>query len=130
MSIISANLVTQSAWQQLQLDRAQVAADQARLTARTLRAQANSAQAAATKAQSEADSLRSKSAQAQSAADQANLLLQLHTSLGQAATQVNTTITNTLPGSAPEQPGISTQTSKTVSDVEGKTVGALINTSA
>ena len=120
----SAVTISQSLWQQLQLQQVQQAATQAQQNARALQEQASDARAAANRAQETARQLEIKASQAQQTANQAvqNVVLtqlspRYQAQLGNASSLIAQGVQN-----AQVRLGI-----QPVSNAQGATAGSVIN---
>ena len=127
VSATSGTTISQSLWQQLQLQQVKRAAAQAEQDAQSLQKQADGARAAANRAEENARQLGVKASQAQTTASQAahNLAVtksssQYQAQLGNAATQVFRSVQNVYSGSQPQS----------MSNTQGQTIGTVVNVTA
>lgn len=119
--------VSQPLWQQLSVQQAQRAAQQAEVNARSLRSQASDARAEAVRAEDNARSLEIKADQAQSTASQAQHNLVVAKSSGQFDNQVNS-LTSSISSSI--QSSQVQNSTASVSNTQGQTIGTVVNVTA
>jgi hypothetical protein len=133
VSATSGTTISQSLWQQLQLQQVKRAASEAEQNARSLQTQADDARAAATRADESARQLELKASQAQTTASQAaqNLVVaksstQYQAQLGNASAQISQGVQSAQTQSQP-QPQPQPQP---VSNSQGQTIGTVVNVTA
>ena len=132
-SATSSSSVSQSIVQQLRLQEARRAADEAQFKAQALQAQANDAQQTADREQERARSLRVDASQAQAQAGQASQGLKAIQSLSQLTTSLSNVYTEVakaqqeIPAQTNTQPQQSTQS---VVNAQGQTIGKVVNVTA
>jgi len=125
--------ISQSIVQQLRLQEAKRAADEAQYRAQTLQAQANDAQATADRDQERARSLRVDASQAQTQAGQATQglmsiqsLSQMSSALGNSYTQIAQAQHSTPTHTNPQPQKIQ----QSVVNTQGQTIGKVVNVTA
>jgi Skp family chaperone for outer membrane proteins len=127
ISATSGSTISQSLWQQLQLQQVQRTATEAEQRARSLQKQADDAQAEADQAQENARQLGVKASQAQTTANQAAQNLAVAQSSGQYQAQLGNASTQISQGIQSAQ---SLAQGHPVSNSQGQTIGTVVNVTA
>jgi hypothetical protein len=129
-SLSSGQSAVQSGWQQLQLQQARRAADQADAEAQALRLQAANAERAASQADANAQTLASASNQAESNAGRARQGLALLETTGNMKAALSNTVQEVLTKQQAEQPTPATVTPQSVTNSQGQVTGTVVNVTA
>ena len=129
VSATSGTSISQSLWQQLQLQRVKRAAGEAEQNARSLQTQADDARAAANRAEDNARQIEFKASQAQAAASQAAQNLVVAQSSGQRQAQFDNISARLTQGIQGVQ-ARSQAKPQSVSNTQGQTIGTIVDTTA